>query len=128
PFIWLLKALRIPWYVFADGEPDPVTKLEAALKKAGEPVADKCPNVVVLPGGNGFESQLVAEGYLPEIEMVIDKAEGEPKYLDDYISRHDGKPKSKKLMRDYKSAGGRERAACHYLDENKTRMAKPLAI
>lgn len=128
PFIWLLKALRIPWYVFADGEPDPVTKLEAALKKAGEPVSSKCSNVVVLPGGNGFESQLVAEGYLPEIETVIDEVEGEPKYLDDYIAKLDGKPKSKKVTRDYKSAEGRERAACHYLDENKTRMAKPVAV
>lgn len=128
PFIWLLKALRIPWYVFADGEPDPVAKLEAALKKAGEPVASMCSNVVVLPDGNGFESQLVAEGYLPEIEKVIDEIEGEANYLDYYIGKLHGTPKSKKVTRDYKSAGGRERAAHHYLDENKTRMAKPLAI
>lgn len=128
PFIWLLKAMRIPWYVFADGEADPVSKLEAALKKAGEPVASKCPNVVVLPGGNGFESQLVAEGYLPEIEKVIDEVEVEPNHLDDYMARLHGKPKSKKVTRDYKSASGRERAACHYLDENKTRMAKPVAV
>jgi len=127
PFIWLLKALRIPWYVFADGEPDPVAKLEAALKKANEPEAIKCPNVVVLPNGNGFESQLLADGYLPEIEKAIDKAEGQSKYLDDYMSTLDGTPKKKKIIRDYKSAGARERAACDYLGENKTRMAKPVA-
>lgn len=127
PFIWLLKALQIPWYVFADGEPDPVTKLEAALKKANEPESNKCSNVVVLPGGNGFEEQLLAEGYLPDIEKAIDQVEGQAKYLDEYMMTFDGKPKKKKMIRDYKSAGARERAAGDYLGENKTRMAKPVA-
>lgn len=127
PFIWLLKALQIPWYVFADGEPDPVTKLEAALKKANEPGSNKCSNVVVLPGGNGFEEQLLAEGYLPDIEKAIDQIEGQAKYLDEYMMTFDGKPKKKRMIRDYKSAGARERAAGDYLGENKTRMAKPVA-
>lgn len=128
PFIWLLKALRIPWYVFADGEPDPLAKLEAALKKAGEPETAQCTNVVVLPSGNGFEGQLLAEGYLPEIEAAIDGVEGQAKFLDDYMSSLDGKPKKKGVIRDYKTAGARDRAAGDYLGENKTRMAKPVAI
>jgi len=128
PFIWLLKALRIPWYVFADGEPDPVAKLEAALKKAGEPEAAKCANVVVPPPDNGFEGRLLAEGYLPEIEAAIDEVEGQAKFLDDYMATLDGKPKKKGVIRDYKTAGARDRAAGDYLGENKTRMAKPVAI
>lgn len=128
PFIWLLKALRIPWYVFADGEPDPLAKLEAVLKKAGEPEAAKCKNVVVLPSGNGFEGQLLAEGYLLEIEAVIDEVEGQAKVLDDYMARLDGKPKKKGVIRDYKTAGARDRAAGDYLGENKTRMARPVAV
>lgn len=128
PFIWLAKALRIPWYAFADGESDPVKKLNQALAKAGEQEASKCENVVVLPGGNGFEAQLVAEGYLAEIEQVIDECEGQAKYLDDYVKRLHGKPKNKGKVRDYKSVGGRERAAHDYLEENKTRAAKPLAL
>ena len=128
PFIWLAKALRIPWYVFADGEPDPVAKLNKALKKAGEEVASKCTNVVVLPSGNGFEAQLIAEGYLPEIEAVVDEIEGSAKHLDDYMAMHHGKPKEKGKIRDYKSAGARERAAQDYLEGKKTRTAKPLAV
>ena len=128
PFIWLLKALRIPWYVFADAEPGPLAKLEADLKKAGEPVSGKCPNVVVLPSGNGFEGQLLAEGYLPEIEAAIDQAEGQAKFLDDYMATLDGKPKRKGVVRDYKTTGARKRAAGDYLGENKTRMAKPVAV
>lgn len=126
PFIWLLKALRIPWYVFSDGEPTPVSRLEASLKKANEPEVSKCSNVVVLPGGNGFEEHLLAEGYLPEIEKTIDEAEGQASYLDHYIETLHGTPK-KKGVRDYKNANGRVRAACDYLSENKTRMAKRVA-
>ena len=47
PFIWLAKALGIPWYVFADGETAPLKDLEAALKKAGEAASASYANVVV---------------------------------------------------------------------------------
>jgi putative ATP-dependent endonuclease of OLD family len=97
------------------------------LKKANEPDASKCPNVVILPGGNGFEEQLLAEGYLPEIEKAIDEIEGQANYLENYMVTLDGKPKKKNVIRDYKSAGARQRAANDYLNENKTRMAKPVA-
>jgi putative ATP-dependent endonuclease of OLD family len=128
PYIWLLKALRIPWYVFADGEAAPLATLEAALKKAGEPASANCANVVVLPSGNGFEQQLLAEGYLPEIEAAIDQVESKEKFLDDYMAHHHGGKKKKGIIRDYQSAGARERAAEDFLLENKTRMAKPVAV
>lgn len=127
PFIWLAKALCIPWYIFADGEADPVSKLERALKNAKEPEASKCSNVVVLPSGNDFEAQLVAEGYLPEIEGTIDQIEGKANSLENYMASMDGKLKKGKTVRDYKSAGGRERAGLDYLEEKKPRWAKPLA-
>lgn len=129
PFIWLAKTLRIPWYVFADGEPQPVKQLNDALKKAGEAEAAKCTNVVVLPSGNGFEAQLVAEGYLPEIEQVIDKFKGKAKALDEYMAELHGKPKKGGVLRDYQSAGARERAAIDFLTGggNKTRLARPVA-
>jgi putative ATP-dependent endonuclease of OLD family len=127
PFIWLAKALRIPWYVFSDGEPQPVKQLNDALKKAGEKEAALCANVVVLPDGNGFEAQLVAEGYLSEIESAIDKLEGKAKALDDYMTLLHGQKKRGGVTRDYQSAGGRERAAVDFLGGAKTRMARPVA-
>ena len=127
PFIWLAKALNIPWYVFADGEADPVTKLEAALKKAGEKKAAECKNVVVHPSGKNFESQLIDEQYLPEIEEALSAMDGKENYLDRYIADLHGQNKKKNVVRDYKSAGGRERAALDALEGNKTSGARYVA-
>jgi putative ATP-dependent endonuclease of the OLD family len=127
PFIWLAKALNIPWYVFADGEADPVAKLEAALKKAKEKKAADCKNVVIHPAGKNFESQLLAENYLKEIESALDAMDGKAGYLDRYIDELHGQNKKKNVVRDYKSAGGRERAALDALEGNKTSAAKHVA-
>lgn len=127
PFIWLAKALNIPWYVFADGEKDPVAKLEAALKKADEKKAAECKNVVIHPEGKNFESQLVEEKYLPEIESALDVMDGKTGYLDRYIAELHGQNKKKNVVRDYKSAGGRERAALDALEGNKTSGARHVA-
>jgi len=127
PFIWLAKALGIPWYVFADGEPNPVTQLEAALKKANEKKAAECENVVVHPAGKNFETQLIAEGYLTEIEAALDAMDGKADYLSRYIDDLHGQNKKKNVVRDYKSAGGRERAALDALEGNKTSVAKHVA-
>ncbi|MBU2860053.1 AAA family ATPase [Acidithiobacillus ferrooxidans] len=127
-FIWLAEQLDIPWYVFSDGEPETISHVERALQKLEKSKVDACPNVLVIPGGRNFETQLIAEGYLPEIEATFDQVEGEAGFLDDYISRMDGKSGKKKTTRDYKTADGRQKAARDALSENKTRMAEPLAF
>ena len=52
---------------------------------------------------------------------------GKAAFLDDYIGMMHGKSGKKKTTRDYKTADGREKAACDAMSENKTRMAEPLA-
>jgi putative ATP-dependent endonuclease of OLD family len=128
PFIWLAKSLEIPWYVIADGEPQPVSDLEAALKKAGQPKAAMSSNVVVLPDGNNFERQLLADGYLAEIEQALDEVQACDAYLDSFIKQNDGLPyRGTKGNRDYASDGGRVRAAGDAMKAEKTRLARPLA-
>jgi putative ATP-dependent endonuclease of the OLD family len=133
PFIWLAKGLDIPWYLIADGEPQPLKNLEDALKKASLADTSKSPNIVVLPGGNNFETQLIAEGYMAEIEAALDATSGEAAFLDGFIVKNHGlsygkfKDGTDKGTRDYKSAGGRERAAADAMKGQKTRLAKPLA-
>lgn len=130
PFILLAKSLGIPWFVIADGEAVPVTRLEAALKKAGCEPAEKCSNVKVLPNGENFESHLIAHGYLSEIELAMDAMTGKAEALDRYIESNHGKANAKSNgggLKDYKSAGGRERAAKDAMDGAKTRLSKHLA-
>ncbi len=127
PFIWLAERLAIPWYVLSDGEPETVRHLNQALRKLGKQKACASANVVVIPDGRKFETQLIEEGYLPEVEATFNRVEGREDFLDDYISRMDGTPGKKGTTRDYRSADGRQRAACDAMSENKTRIAEPLA-
>lgn len=128
PFIWLAKSLHIPWFILADGETKPLADLEDALKKANCPVSAQCPNVVVMPDGQNFETHLVANGYLAEIEAAMNELHENDKALDNHIELQHGKDYPKgKGKRDYKSDGGRERAAVDAMSSAKTKLAKPLA-
>lgn len=128
PYLWLAVQLGIPWYVFADGEAKPLADLNAALHNLAAPDASMCPNVVVIPNGRNFEQELVANGYLPEIEIALNETHGVEAYLDAYIQDHHGLPRGKdKGNRDYSGPNGREIAALDAIKGLKTRMAKPLA-
>ena len=140
PFVWLAKALEIPWYVFGDGEALPVKKLEEALAKAGHSKIADSDNVIVLPEGNNFEKQLLAEGYQAEMEAALDEVLGERPYwdgageqpasepfLDPYMAKLHGKPRKGGSVRDYKAADARLQATGDAVGENKLRMARPIA-
>ncbi|MEM5276419.1 AAA family ATPase [Cupriavidus taiwanensis] len=128
PFIWLAKSLEIPWYVMGDGEQKPINDLEAALKKAEQPNIASSSNVVVVSAGKNFETQLLEDGYLVEIETALNEAHGRESFLDEFIDKHHGLELAKgKGVRDYKSEGGRARAAADAMKASKTRLAKPLA-
>ncbi len=127
PFIYLAKALGIPWYLFADGETDPVKKLNAALKKAGEKDSAAHPRVVVHPAGKNFESQLIDDGYMKEIETALDSMNARPKSLDEYMKLKHGQNGKGGVPRDYVAAGARERAAFDAMSGAKTSISKHLA-
>jgi putative ATP-dependent endonuclease of OLD family len=103
------------------------------LKKAGLPETAKSPHIIVLPGGSNFETQLIAEGYMAEIEAALNEVSGDTAFLDGFINKNHGlsygkfKDGTDKGSRDYKSGGGRERAVADAMKGQKTRLAKPLA-
>jgi len=119
PFVWLAKALEIPWYVFSDGEADTLKKLEDALKKAGQTAVAASPNVVVIPGGNDFEAQLIS--------AALDDVLGDKPFLDGYMATQHGGKRKGGSIRDYNAAGARDVATLDAVRENKTRMARPVA-
>lgn len=133
PFIWLANSLHIPWYLIADGEAQPLKNLEDELRRANLPDSTTSPNIIVLPNGNNFETQLIEEGYLAEIEAALNAASGKDAFLDGFIEKNHGlsygklKDGTDKGLRDYKSKGGRERAASDAMKTQKTKLAKPLA-
>lgn len=127
PFVSLAQHLEIPWYVLADGEPRPLVELNKALKKIGQVVASACPNVVIFPNGNNFESQFIADGYLPEIEQALNETHNCTDFLGDYIIEMQGQKGKKGIIRDYSVADGRKMAALDALNGLKTCMAKPIA-
>ena len=92
--------------------------------------SDKLPNVSIISGKTDYEGHLVAEGYLDAVESAINVTLGLG-HLDKYIAQLDGTDAKtvdgKKLKRDYKSIGGRERAATDLLRERKTRVATAVA-
>lgn len=128
PFLWLAKSLDIPWYVMADGEKKPVADLEKALNRAKQPTIANSSNIIVIPQERNFETQLLYEGYLPEVELALNEVSGNDCFLDHFIKTRHGTPYRKnKGNRDYESEGGRMRAAGDAMKEEKTSLARPLA-
>lgn len=128
PLIWLAKTFGIPWHIFADGEVHPVQLLDEALQKAGEASHPDCPNVVVIEGGRNFETMLLNEGYLPEIEAAMDQTFSKQNFLGDFITKNNGTPYPKNRgVRDYTGEEGRYRAASDAMAKAKTKLAQPLA-
>ncbi len=128
PFLRLASSFNIPWYIFSDGEPSAIKDLQSALTQIGITDHTQQTNVVVLPDNHKFESYLVSEGYEDAIVAMLDSHHEVTDYLNNYILRMDGQKRSMTVVRDYKSAGGRERALVDVLSDSRTEYAKPLAI
>lgn len=125
PFLRLAAHFGMCWCILSDGEATAVKDVDAALKGINAKRAN-CPNVIVLPNGEKFEEYLVNLGYHAEVELMLTKIEG-PSYVDDYVATMHGQKGKKGKARDYKSAGGRNRALVDILVHGKTKYGKPLA-
>lgn len=130
PFIWLAQNFRMNWYILSDGEDATVKSVNAQLKKLGLAELSKLPNASVIDGKNDYEGHLIAAGYMDAIEAAFKDALGDGAF-EKYITDLDGQPGKRvggvPTTRDYKSAGGRERAADDLMDDRKTRLATPVA-
>ena len=127
PFLRMAESFSIPWYVFSDGETDPVSKLTAALVRIGIiNVVDK-ENIVIIPDGKSFEEYIVGESYEDAICLMLDKFHEQENYLDEFITIYHGQHKKKDVLRDYHSPGGRNRAMIDCLCQGKTMYGEPLA-
>jgi len=96
PFLRIAKSLRIPWFIFSDGENDAKKNVQSALKKlyATEIDIGKEPNILVLDKGCDFEKYLIENDYVDEIKSAFIKLHSE-EYLEDQIKTKDGTKKDR---------------------------------
>lgn len=132
PFIRVLQKLGINWYIFSDGESSPVKKLKACIKKLhslpNDPDLNSYPNIFVLENGDCMETYFIREKYVSEIKKALDIVESKENYIKDYIALHDGQKINDTTFRDYRSAGGEERAVRDCILGNKDRYATEMAV
>lgn len=127
PFIWLAKSLEIPWFILSDAELQPLQMLDRSLAKAGFPNGAQLANVVTMDVGNDFEAQLLADGYVPEIEAAFDAYHQTQDYISQHMQIQQGQKKKGGGLKDFSVPGGRHLAILDALSLQKTSMAVPCA-
>lgn len=64
PFLRMVKAFNIPWFIYSDWEVMAVQKVNIDLKKAGEEIDS--PNLITIPNGHNIERCLTSTGKYKE--------------------------------------------------------------
>lgn len=153
PFLRMLEIIGTKWYIFSDGEPAAINDLQSTLKQLRElptkPDLSQFSNIIVLENSNDYEKYLLDAGYADEIVAAINNYEDteledyQISYFDHYLQEHNGEsmsPRSTgvkcvtcgeviktKPLRDYLTAGGKERAICDCMKSGKTKYAVPIS-
>ena len=153
PFLRVLESIGANWYIFSDGETAAINDLKSAMQQLknlpDKPDLSQYDNIIVLNNSHDFETYLLDENYENEIILAINEYEGiededhQDPYFDYFMQQHHGEsmsPRStgtpcescgqmikERLLRDYCSQGGRERAICDCMKAGKTKYAVPIA-
>ena len=69
PFLRILEAMEIPWWILSDGEPEARAQVGRALKRLGMTLPH--PRVEMLPNDRAIEDYLVDEGYQEELKRAV---------------------------------------------------------
>lgn len=120
PFLRLVDGFKIPWFIFSDAEEEAVKAIEKALEGINIVDYKQCNNVIMLPNGFDLEAYIVSERYEDAISKMLDEYNERENYIDYYISTMNGQKLKGGRVRDYTSAGGRERAVIDILRGEKT--------
>lgn len=96
PFVRVANSLKIPWYIFSDGEESAKQAVKKALEKLYEKeitIEQEC-NVIFLENGQDFERSIIEGDYFDEIKSMFIEIYGE-NYLENQIHLRNGTLKSK---------------------------------
>ncbi|OYX26266.1 MAG: hypothetical protein B7Z06_05930 [Flavobacteriales bacterium 32-35-8] len=127
PFLSIAKFLNIPWYILSDADGNTVKEVKDQIKDVfGKTNFDH--KLFDLENGNDFESYLVNEGYIDELNKAVDIIEMTDNYLtNSFIPELNGENLSKNEVRDYNGVEGTKRALIDCLRGGKTKYATQIA-
>ena len=97
PFLRFAESLNIPWVIFSDAEKKKGTQesVKESVKKQVSDAGTKTGSIVFLDDGNGFEKQLVRDGFREEIKTAITRfGNGSRKYNDNQLFKIISKKKT----------------------------------
>lgn len=126
-FLNLIKDLKIPWFIFSDGEPSTINTVRKAVKTITDKPIAELQNVVILDHEEDYERHLLASGYEEIIISAINECEGNEEFFNTYLKTNNhqsfGRKRSDKsrcetcnqdiyedILRDYDGGEGRKRA------------------
>jgi putative ATP-dependent endonuclease of OLD family len=69
PFLRVFDELKIPWFIFSDGEPNARRKVERALRNFSVTLPDS--RVIILPNDRAIEAYLMDEGYERDLRNAV---------------------------------------------------------
>jgi len=143
PFIYFAEKLHLKWFILSDGETGIIKKLKKDFKKLSESdvnVEDVVlpENIVYFDDEDDFESYLIKNGFLEEIESCL-KSLLNVDDLDELIANKNGSLKGRiktdnicetcnqnifeEVFRDYEGAEGKISALNDMLSQNKTKYS-----
>ena len=74
-FLNLIKNFGIKWYIFSDGEKEPIKGVKNAVKVMSDQDISELKNVIILDNGEDFEKYLVKSGYSEHIINAVNEVE-----------------------------------------------------
>lgn len=143
PFIYFAQKLNLKWYIFSDGELSIIKKLKKDFKKLTESPLNideiiLPPNIVHFDNEDDFESNIIRNGFLEEIENCL-KTILKVDDLNELIANRNGTSKGRvkteeicetcnqnifeDSLRDYEGDEGYLRALNDLLSQNKTKYS-----
>lgn len=126
PFLKFSKFLKIPVFIFSDGDGDTEENVKNQIIKVYNSI-DRIP-LFTLPNKADFEKFLLDSGYIEEVKNAIDIIKSENNYITSYIQKLNGQKGKKGVTRKYNEEEGESCAILDCMRENKTDFAEEIAL
>jgi putative ATP-dependent endonuclease of OLD family len=125
-YLSLIKDFEIPWFIFGDGEDDPIKSVKVAINDVFNMDYKTMNNIIIIEDGDDYEKHLIRAGYAGTIIKAICKYENDDNFFDSFISRMNGQKAKGGTVRNYDLVGGREQALKDFFSQSKNKSGYAL--